>query len=208
MADVAAIIADARSKLGARYVWGAEGPDVFDCSGLMQWAFGRNGVELPRVAADQAKAGTDVKRGQLAPGDLIFSSWDGAPDVDHVALFIGDGQYIHAPRAGDVVKLGRLSDTYWSHVTGIRRFTGGASTGGASTGGGFGWDVPGDLVAAVHNVAGGVRDMAGGVTQVGDLAKKLAWFALPTTQVRLATGGLGVGFLLVGVWCMVRAVRA
>jgi len=207
--DVAAIIADARSKLGSRYVFGAEGPDVFDCSGLMQWVFGQHGVKLPRVAADQAKAGQRVSMSQLRPGDLIFSTWDSSPDVDHVALYIGGGEYIHAPRPGDVVKVSKINDTFRSHVTNVQRVTDGGDR-VPIPGGGIGLPgVGGDLVGALADVAGGVRTMAGGITQVGDLARKLGWFALPTTQVRLVTGAFGVGFLLAGVWLLTRAaVRA
>lgn len=99
------VIAVAKSKLGTSYVWGATGPNTFDCSGLMLYAF-RNGagITLPRVSKHQATVGTYVSRQNLRPGDLIF--W-GRP-VHHVAMYIGDGKYIHAPYPGTTVQIARL----------------------------------------------------------------------------------------------------
>ncbi len=74
-------------------------------------------------------------------------------------------------------------------------------------GGGILGGVGGDLKDAVGEAAGALRTMAGGVTAVGELARKLMWLALPSTQVRLVTGGLGVGFLIVGVWLLAREAR-
>ncbi len=93
-------IAFAEAQLGKPYVWGATGPDSYDCSGLTQAAWLAAGVEIPRVTWDQVNYGTSVTRDQLAPGDLVFF-YD---DISHVGLYIGDGQMIHAPKPGDVVK--------------------------------------------------------------------------------------------------------
>nr|WP_314277446.1 NlpC/P60 family protein [uncultured Peptostreptococcus sp.] len=99
------VIEVAKSKLGSRYVWGAQGPNSFDCSGLMLYAFSKGaGVTLPRVSKDQATVGTYVSRSELRPGDMIF--W-GSP-VHHVALYIGNGKYIHAPDPGTSVTIGNL----------------------------------------------------------------------------------------------------
>lgn len=111
----AAAIASARAELGKPYVWGASGPDSFDCSGLTAWAWGHAGVNLPHSAAAQQGMGSSVGRSELQPGDLVFF---GSPAY-HVALYIGGGLIIHAPTTGDVVKIASLS--YLSDYSGARR---------------------------------------------------------------------------------------
>jgi cell wall-associated NlpC family hydrolase len=96
-------VAAALTKLGRPYVWGAAGPDTFDCSGLTQWAYRQAGVSLPRVTWAQEKAGRSVPVSQIAPGDLVFYDSGG-----HEAMYIGNGQVVHAPRTGDVVKISSL----------------------------------------------------------------------------------------------------
>lgn len=97
----------AASKLGTPYVWGAEGPATFDCSGLVQWAYGRAGVRMPRVTHQQWVTGPQVPLSQAQPGDLLF--WRSDPTnpgyISHVAIYWGDGEMLHAPRTGDVVKI-------------------------------------------------------------------------------------------------------
>jgi len=110
---VAAAIAAARTRLGLPYVWGATGPDTFDCSGLVQWAYRQAGVQLPRTTRQQYAALPRVPLDELAPGDLVLYA-DG-PDpasIHHVGLVVGDGLMVHAPRTGDVVReaaIGRRS---------------------------------------------------------------------------------------------------
>jgi cell wall-associated NlpC family hydrolase len=102
----AAAVSFAESKLGHDYVWGAEGPNVFDCSGLMEWAYGQAGVSLPRTSQEQATVGTRVDSiADAQPGDLlIFFN-----DRHHVGMYIGGGKFIHAPKTGDVVKIADVS---------------------------------------------------------------------------------------------------
>lgn len=100
------VISSAQSKIGSPYVWGATGPSSFDCSGLMQYAFSSAGVSLPRVSADQAKVGSYVSRSDLKPGDMVF--W-GEP-VHHVGLYVGNGEYIHAPYPGTSVEKAKLGE--------------------------------------------------------------------------------------------------
>lgn len=97
----------AASKLGRPYVWGAEGPDTFDCSGLVQWAFAQAGVRMPRVTHQQWVTGPQVPLSQAQPGDLIFWRLDPTNPgyISHVAIYWGNGQMIQAPRTGDVVKM-------------------------------------------------------------------------------------------------------
>jgi len=103
----AAAIAAATTKLGVPYVWGAAGPDTFDCSGLVQWAYGQAGLSLARVAADQYRSGPEVQLNALAPGDLLFWATDPAlkSTIHHVAIYVGQGQMIEAPHTGAYVRL-------------------------------------------------------------------------------------------------------
>lgn len=95
----------AKSRLGCRYVWGASGPDTFDCSGLMYWVAKQLGKTIPRNSKAQSQSGMPVSKANLLPGDLVFF---GNP-VHHVGMFIGGGQFIHSPQTGDVVKISKLS---------------------------------------------------------------------------------------------------
>ncbi|WP_061294077.1 C40 family peptidase [Herbidospora cretacea] len=102
--QAAAVIAYAQAQLGKPYVWGAEGPGSFDCSGLTMRAYQAAGISIPRVAADQWRHGQPVTSGQEQPGDLVFFNMkDDGPG--HVGLVIGGGQMIHAPNRREVVKL-------------------------------------------------------------------------------------------------------
>jgi peptidoglycan DL-endopeptidase CwlO len=103
----------ALTRQGAPYIWGAEGPNTFDCSGLVLWAYRHAGVNLPRVSFDQARMGTAVTSG-LLPGDLIALYWP----ISHIGLYVGNGLYLHAPQSGDVVKVARVP---WGDVTAVRR---------------------------------------------------------------------------------------
>jgi hypothetical protein len=113
-ADGTAVVNSARQFQGVPYRWGGESPDGFDCSGLVQFVFARHGVSLPRVAADQARAGTSVPVDDLRPGDLVFF---GRP-VDHVGIYAGDSKMVVAPKTGDVVKIQTFNP---STVTAARR---------------------------------------------------------------------------------------
>lgn len=93
-------VAAARQVLGAPYVWGATGPHAFDCSGLMQYAYGRAGVALPRTSQEQMNAGHRVPLDQARPGDLIIYRGD----ASHVAMYVGGGRVIHAPYPGARVR--------------------------------------------------------------------------------------------------------
>lgn len=99
----ATILAYANAQLGKPYVWGGVGPNGFDCSGLVQQAYAAAGVELPRVTYDQARAGERITRGQLAPGDLVFSNGFG-----HVQLYLGGGLIIQAASPGTDISISNL----------------------------------------------------------------------------------------------------
>ncbi|HVW80051.1 MAG TPA: C40 family peptidase [Mycobacteriales bacterium] len=106
-AVAAAAIAWARTRLGDPYVWGGSGPNVFDCSGLVQWAYAHAGVTLPRVAADQYYAGPHPTWAELEPGDLLFWAYDmnNPASIHHVTIYIGGGLMIAAPHTGTDVQI-------------------------------------------------------------------------------------------------------
>lgn len=102
-----AAIAAAQSQLGKPYVWGAAGPSSYDCSGLTMYAWRAGGVSLSHYTGSQYAETTHISLSSIQPGDLIF--YDG---MEHVALYVGNGQIIHAPHAGSVVKYDSLY--YWN----------------------------------------------------------------------------------------------
>ncbi|BBX24595.1 NLP/P60 family protein [Mycolicibacter terrae] len=105
-----AAVRAALSRLGRPYVWGATGPDRFDCSGLTQWAYAQAGVPLSRTTYTQIHDGIPVPRSQIRPGDLVF------PSTGHVQLAIGGNMVVEAPHAGASVQISPLG----AHVA-IRR---------------------------------------------------------------------------------------
>ena len=111
------VVAVALSQLGTAYVWGGAAPGGFDCSGLVMWAYAQVGVSLPHSSYAQYGYGVPVSRDQLAPGDLVF--FDG---LGHVGIYIGGGQFVHAPHTGDVVKISSLDEAWYSAMyVGARR---------------------------------------------------------------------------------------
>lgn len=92
------VVSAAYSKLGCPYVWGASGPNTFDCSGLVMWCYAQAGVSLAHYSGSQAASGAVIPVSSAQPGDILWKS-------GHVGIYIGNGQYIHAPQTGDVVKI-------------------------------------------------------------------------------------------------------
>jgi cell wall-associated NlpC family hydrolase len=109
-------VALARRELGVPYVWGGESPAGFDCSGLVAYVYGRLGVSLPRVAADQYRAGRHIARSMLRPGDLVFFH-----GLGHVGIYIGGDLFIHAPHTGEVVRISSLTGWYDETYVGASR---------------------------------------------------------------------------------------
>jgi cell wall-associated NlpC family hydrolase len=91
----------ALAQRGKPYVWAAAGPSSFDCSGLMMYAYAAAGIKLPHSSVGQAAMGVAVSPSQLQPGDLVFYY----RPISHVGMYIGNGQIVNAPTAGDVVKI-------------------------------------------------------------------------------------------------------
>ena len=108
----------AMAQLGDRYVWAGAGPNVFDCSGLTQYAYAAAGVSLPHSSSMQSRMGQAVSRSELQPGDLIFFY----NPVSHVGIYIGNGQMVHAPTSGDVVKVAGIDAV--GGITAMRRIAG------------------------------------------------------------------------------------
>jgi murein DD-endopeptidase len=110
------------SLLGSPYKWGGSGPTQFDCSGLVRFVYGEMGIDVPRTAAEQYSAARRVNLKELAPGDLLFFRTSGRR-VSHVAIYAGDGRFIHAPQTGRPVELRTMDDEFYRpRLVGAGRF--------------------------------------------------------------------------------------
>ena len=106
----------AKSKVGNSYVWGATGPNSFDCSGLMYWSYKQVGISLPRTAAAQAGVGKAVSKSNLQAGDLVFfhtSNRLGANGITHVGMYIGNNKFVHASSPSSGIKISSLTENYY-----------------------------------------------------------------------------------------------
>jgi cell wall-associated NlpC family hydrolase len=104
----------ALTQRGKPYVWGAAGPDSFDCYGLVLWAFAQEGISLPHYTGDQWNAGMHVSRADLEPGDLVFFF----ADISHVGIYLGNGLMVDAPSTGQVVQ---VQAVFWNAYVGAVR---------------------------------------------------------------------------------------
>ena len=110
-----AVVDTALAQQGKAYVWAGAGPNVYDCSGLTQFALAAAGVSLPHSSRVQSTMGSPVARADLQPGDLVFFY----SPVSHVGIYIGNGQMVHAPTFGDVVKIAGV-DSMGGYSHGMR----------------------------------------------------------------------------------------
>jgi len=132
------VIASAQSLMGLKYVWGGTSTTKgMDCSGFSQWVMKQNGVSLPRTALEQSKVGTKVSWSNLQAGDLVFfDTIDGnGKNVDHVGIYIGNGQMIHASSGQGKVVTANINTTYWKGKFTVARRNTGSSSGSSSSGG-------------------------------------------------------------------------
>ncbi|WP_278960414.1 C40 family peptidase [Lactobacillus apis] len=110
-----AVVKLAKSQVGKGYVWGGNGPDAYDCSGLVQSIYSKvGGIQLPRVTTDQVKMGTTVSMDQLQPGDLLY--WGSVDAPYHIGIYIGNNQYVHASTPDKGVVLDTISSYFYPCV--------------------------------------------------------------------------------------------
>lgn len=175
-ADVA--IAAALSKRGSKYVFGAAGPNTFDCSGLVVWAYAQAGIKLPHFTGSLWATLPHVTKATMGPGDLIF------PTPSHVGIYLGNNQMVVAPHTGSWVQVEPVTS-----IWGIARVTapgavaaGGSSTVDVSTGGT-------QLV--------GISDANDVLNQLNTIANQLT---SPEFWKLIGIGMAGVVFILIGIW--------
>lgn len=101
------IVDAAHLRLGCPYVWGGNSPNSFDCSGLVKWCYAQVGISIPQTTNELKSYGTQISVSQALPGDTLWKS-------DHVGIYIGNSQYIHEPKADDVVKISSVSGSGFS----------------------------------------------------------------------------------------------
>lgn len=221
--DGADIVRYARTQLGDPYEWGAEGPDSFDCSGLVEYVYKHFGLRTPRTTADMlaGRGGLQtITEQQLQAGDLILSKgWDPSkPDQGHVGIYTGDGRIIEA---GDPVQVTTYGPQYKAHVTGYRRVPGiagygigaGSGAGGGYTGGlpnpldpaqvgGFiaGLATPKTVTEGLGAIGGGILSIGQSMANVGHVANVFGRALLPSNMLRAAMFFLGIVSLLIGIW--------
>jgi cell wall-associated NlpC family hydrolase len=120
------VIDRAHELLGTPYKWGGSSADQgFDCSGLLVYLFKTEAnIQLPRTtAAMHRSAAATVKRNALRPGDAVFFKGNGQGQISHVGLYIGEGKFIHSPRAGKNIRIDSLANSYWKkNYTTAKRF--------------------------------------------------------------------------------------
>jgi hypothetical protein len=218
------VVAAAKSKLGDQYVYGADGPSTFDCSGLMQSTFAQFGIKIPRTTEEQYKIGTAVgSAADLRAGDLVFT--EGLPP-GHVGMYVGGGQVIQAPHTGDVVRITPLAD--FGTITAMRRVAGLSYSTNDTIVGAVGESVQGlgnatagtGFVSALgtvfNDVGGGLLSWPGQIigtfSDVDEFAGKLyhnfQLFFQPSTWVRAGAGVFGFIFVIFGLVLLAREAKA
>lgn len=179
-------VAELRQLLGDKYVYGAAGPNTFDCSGLVQYTLQKIGVTgVPRTSEAQwawVKANhTQINKSQLQPGDLVFSQWPGDnASPGHVQVYIGGGKVIQAPHAGATVSIANLTDDT-GHIVGYGHVP------GLSTGPGVGVPpaLPGQTGVDIGGLLGEAGSLLHGIAEMLDFA--FGFFA-PGQGWRIAFG--------------------
>lgn len=125
------IVTAAMAQEGVPYRYGGSSPQQgFDCSGLVSYVFGQQGIRVPRTAAQQFAAATAIRERDLQPGDLVFFRLAGPKaEVSHVGIYAGEGRFVHAPQSGKRVGEASLDDDYYRpRLAGFGRFPSGGDT--------------------------------------------------------------------------------
>jgi hypothetical protein len=212
----AVIVGLVQRFIGDVYVYGAEGPNTFDCSGLVQYTFGKAGIKLPRTAEAQYAATTPITSGQLLPGDLVFSAGsDGTTShPGHVGIYVGRPNgtptVVEAPHTGALVRYTPLARF---DASGYRRVSGVSTSGTDAADAGFTIPGLGDVTGGLGDVAGGLlsipKDIIGFFGKATDdltsLGKFFWAFTQPSTWVRIGAGYLGTICLLAGIVFLIMA---
>jgi NlpC/P60 family protein len=219
------VVNRARQELGDPYVFGSHGPNTYDCSGLVEYVYRQLGIKVPGTTSSMMGPGSNllpIQRGQLGPGDLVFSNWIGRRS-SHVGIYAGNNQIIEAPEPGKTVTVTNMGPSYWGHADAFRRVPGvtgspnppnplqaGVKAGltEAGLGGLAGWiPNPGNVTDALSNVGNAMIGVAEGVGNIGALATTLTRAFLPSNLIRGVAFMFGVMFLLIGTWFLAREVR-
>jgi len=228
-------VAALKKLLGDPYVYGAEGPTSFDCSGLVQYVFRGLGIkDVPRTSSEQWRWATKITYAQLQPGDLVFSQWpgDGDPQPGHVAVYVGDGQIIEAPHPGESVHQVPLDAGYRKFVTGYGRAPGvsggtsgavgtaadGTATGTVTPAGKINWANPFSILG---NIGGSITSDIGSALLIAFqpiisvtkefyngfivMMRAVVWLVNPANWVRIIVGLIGVASLIGGIRFLARA---
>ena len=111
--DVRKLLATANSLLGQPYVYGSTGPSSFDCSGFTLYVFKKVGINLPHSASAQAKYGSKIDKQDLRPGDLVFFGYHGSRNIEHVGIYVGNGEFIHAS-SDEGITITPLASNYYA----------------------------------------------------------------------------------------------
>lgn len=234
MALSGAAITEAVRKLkGDPYVYGAEGPTEFDCSGLVQYVLtGLGAKNVPRTSSEQWRWVTRIDYSQLQPGDLVFSQWpgDGDPQPGHVAVYVGGGNIVEAPRPGLTVHEVPLDAGYRNFVTGYGRVPGvsGAAVNGTALAGPAAAGTPASPAGFPLNPFSILGDVGSTVTSdIGSAImiafqplilvlkefyngfvvamRAVVWLVNPANWVRIIAGAVGTAALIAGLVFLARA---
>ena len=220
MPDLGSAVDAAETRVGDRYVFGAAGPSTFDCSGLVQWAYGQAGIKLPRTSEEQFAATQRIGAGQLARGDLVFAAGsDGTTShPGHVGIYLGTPggipTVLEAPHTGALVRHTPLAQF---GASAYGRVKGAAPAGGGPVD--AGWiDVPvpglGDVpfvpdpssLGGLLSIPGDIVKFFGKATDDLTSLGKFFWaFTQPATWVRIGAGWMGAMFLVAGIVFLIMA---
>lgn len=117
------VVKTAYTQMGKRYRLGGDSPRKgFDCSGLIWWVYQKNGIKVPRITTDQARAGVSVPKSKAAPGDIVVFRTSSAPRGLHTGIYAGNDTFIHSPRRGEKVRMESMEVPYWKNkLSSVRR---------------------------------------------------------------------------------------